>query len=63
MTTFYGFKLHSFFEEDSNNEKSIENTAPIFYLNCEHVLFVYILKQRRKIFCGFKKKIRGFSRI
>ena len=22
--------------------------APIFYLNCEHVLFVYILKQRRK---------------
>ena len=22
--------------------------APIFYLSCEHVLFVYILKQRRK---------------
>ncbi len=37
--------------------------APIFYLNCEHVLFVYILKQRRKKFCGFKKKIRKFSRI
>ena len=31
--------------------------APIFYLNCEHVLFVYILKQRRKKCCGFKKKI------
>ena len=30
--------------------------APIFYLNCEHVLFVYILKQRRKRFCGFLKK-------
>ena len=30
--------------------------APIFYLNCEHVLSVYILKQRRKKFCGFKKK-------
>ena len=29
--------------------------APIFYLNCEHDLFVYILKQRRKKFCGFKK--------
>jgi len=30
--------------------------ALIFYLNCEHVLFVYILKQRRKKFCGFLKK-------
>ena len=27
--------------------------APIFYLNCEHVLFVYILKQRRKKFRRF----------
>ena len=35
--------------------------APIFYLNCEHVLFVYILKQRN-FFCGFKKN-RGFSGI
>jgi len=26
--------------------------APIFYLNCEHVLLVYILNQRRK-FCEF----------
>ena len=24
-----------------------------FYLNCEHVLFVNILKQRRKKCCGF----------
>ena len=30
--------------------------AAIFYLNCEHVLFVYILKQRRKKFRGFFKK-------
>ena len=30
--------------------------APIFYLNCERVLFVYILKQRRNKFCGFLKK-------
>ena len=30
--------------------------APIFYLNCEHVLFVYILKQSRKKFRGFLKK-------
>ena len=35
--------------------------APIFYLNCEHVLFVYILKQGRKKFCGFKKKIADFQ--
>ena len=34
-----------------------------FYLNCEHVLFVNILKQRRKKCCGFFKKIRGFSGI
>jgi len=37
--------------------------APNFYLNCEHVIFVYILKQRIKTFCGFLKRIRGFSRI
>ena len=30
--------------------------APIFYLNCENVLFVYILKQTRKKFSGFLKK-------
>ena len=36
----------------------------LFYLTCEHVLFVYILKQRRIHFCGFKKKkICGFSGI
>ena len=29
--------------------------APIFYLNCEHVLFVYILKQRRNNFADLKK--------
>ena len=32
-------------------------------LNCKHVLFVNILKQRRKKFCGFLKKNRRFSRI
>ena len=37
--------------------------APIFCLNCEHVLFVYILKQRRKKFCGFKKKLRIFKNL
>ena len=31
--------------------------APILYLNFEHVHFVYILKQRRKKFSGFKKKL------
>ena len=29
--------------------------APIFMLNCEHVLFVYILKQRWKNFADLKK--------
>ena len=36
---------------------------PIFYLNCEHVLFVYILKQRRKKFSGFLKKIKTFKTL
>ena len=31
--------------------------APIFYLNCVHVLFVYILKQSRKKFRGFLNTI------
>ena len=35
----------------------------IFYLNCEHVLFVYILKQRRTFFCGFKKNSRIFKKL
>ena len=35
----------------------------IFYLNCEHVLFVYILKQRRKIFSDLKKKFADFQEI
>ena len=30
--------------------------ALIFYFNCEHVLFVYIVKQNKKI-CGFQQKI------
>ena len=29
--------------------------ALIFYLNCDHVLFVYILKQRRKNFADFQE--------
>jgi len=37
--------------------------APIFYLTCEHILFVYILKQRRKKCCGFKKKIADFQEL
>jgi len=38
------------------NTRLLGRFTPIFYLNCEHVLFVYILKQRRKKFCGFLKK-------
>ena len=33
--------------------RHLRRFAPIFYLNCEHVLFVYILKQRRKKFADF----------
>ena len=39
----------------------IERFAPIFYLNCEQVLFVYILKRRRKYLNGFLKKITDFQ--
>jgi len=31
--------------------------APIFYFNCEHFLFIYIAKQKRKKFCRFKKMV------
>ena len=44
--------------------------APIFFFNCEHVLFVYIVKQNKKVrgfhktFLGiFKKKIKFCWRI
>ena len=45
------------------NTRLLGRFAPIFYLNCEHVHFVYILKQSRKKFRGFLKKIREFSRF
>jgi len=45
------------------NTKLLGRFAPIFYLNCEHVLFVYIFKQRRKKFCGFLKKSRIFKNL
>jgi len=41
--------------------KLLGRFAPIFYLNCEHVLFVYTLKQRRKKFRGFLKKLADFQ--
>ena len=31
----------------------IASKVGFYKTNCEHVLFVYILKQRRKKFCGF----------
>ena len=31
-----------------------------FYFNCEHFLFVYIIKQKPKKFADFIKEIRGF---
>ena len=37
------------------NTRLLGRFAPIFYLNCEHVLFVNILKQRRKKFPDFQE--------
>ena len=37
--------------------------APIFYLNCEYVIFVYILKQRRKNIEDLKKNSRIFKNL
>ena len=67
MMTFYGFKLHSLFEEDSSNEKIPFRTVNIHFFASRptfqairallaNLLFVCILKQRRKKFCGFLKK-------
>jgi len=49
------------FKAFSKITRLLERFAPIFYLNCEHVFFVYILKQRKK-FCGFlKRKFADFN--
>ena len=41
--------------------KLLGGLVPIFYLNCEHILFVYILKQKQQQkFADFIKKSRGF---
>ena len=38
--------------------------APIFNFNCEHVLFVFIVKQKQtKNFADFIKRFRGFSKF
>ena len=37
------------------NTRLLGRSAPIFYLNCEHVLFVYILKQRKTNFADFQE--------
>ena len=38
------------------NTRILERFTPIFYFNCEHVLFVYIVKQNKKN-RGFQQKI------
>ena len=37
--------------------------APIFYLNCEHVVFVYILKQKLKKVRGLYEQILWILKI
>ena len=75
MMTFYGFKLHSLFEEDSSNEKIPFRTVNIHFFASRptfqairallaNLLFVCILKQRRKNFCGFfKKEFANFQEL
>ena len=46
----------SFFYNPQANTRFEGRFVPIFYFNCEHVLFVYIGKQK---FRGFSKKNRG----
>ena len=58
ILTFIGYKQKD--TQTDRQEKYIYTRllgrfAPILYLNCEHILFVYILKQRRKKFCGFSR--------
>ena len=45
------------------NTRLLGRFTHISYLNCDHVCFVYILKQRRKQFCGFKKNSRIFKNL
>ena len=39
-----------------SNNRLLGRPAPIFYFNCEHVLFKYIVKQKQTKFCGFYRK-------
>ena len=39
------------------NTRLLGHFAPIFYFNCEHFLFVYIVKQKQKNVYGFYHKI------
>ena len=45
------------------NTRLLGRFAPIFYLNVEHVLFVYILKQKQKKVCEFHEKITWILKI
>ena len=44
------------------NTSLLGRFAPIFYFSCEHVLFVYIVKQK-KIIRGFLQKISWIFKI
>ena len=50
-------------QEQYYNTRLLGRFAPIFYLNCEHILFVYILKQKQnKTFADFIIFFRAFSK-
>ena len=45
------------------NTRFLGRLAPIFYLNCKHVLFLYILKQKQKKVRKFHEKISRILKI
>jgi len=64
VLTFIGYKQTP---KQTNiiDNRILGSFAHIFYLNCEHVLVVYIVKQKQNKFRGFHKNnfVEKFSQI
>ena len=47
---------HANYHRQISKTRLLGRFAPIFYLNCENILFVYMLKQNKQQICGFHEK-------
>ena len=57
------YRNKSFHKEDKLPFQILDFSGTFFCFNCEHVLFVYIVKQKKQKICGFYKKNREYLKI